>query len=154
MLFLLYVYREITRECMQGWDGGAKRGRERILSRLHTQHGAWHRDQPHYPEIMTWSEIKSLTFNWLSHLGGPGKCYFKRGQERPVLNTNLRMGHLNSTLYEVRKWVRWIWGEIPSPREGIWTETGACWNVPGIVKGTGGWNAVNEEEEVRGRSRA
>ena len=43
--------------------GGRGRGRERILSRLHTQHGAQHRAQSHDPEITASAEIKSQMLN-------------------------------------------------------------------------------------------
>ena len=51
-----------------------KRGegqRQRILSRLHAQRGAWHGAWFHDPVIMTWGEIKSQTFKWLSHPDTP-----------------------------------------------------------------------------------
>lgn len=42
--------------------------REReILSRLHTQHGVWHRARSHSPEVMTWAKIMtwvSCFTNW------------------------------------------------------------------------------------------
>ena len=44
-------------------------GAERILSRLHDQHGAWGRAASHNCELMPWDKIKSWTFNWLSHPG-------------------------------------------------------------------------------------
>ena len=46
---------------------GRGRGRERILSSLQAQHRAQLWAQSHNPEIVTWVEIKSGTFNWLSH---------------------------------------------------------------------------------------
>ena len=53
--------------------GGTQGKGERILSRLHSQHGAQWRAWSHNLEIMTWAEIKSWTLDWLSHpatLGG------------------------------------------------------------------------------------
>ena len=67
----MFIYFET--ESMQKWERGKER--ERIPSRLHTQHrvqrGAW----PHDLRITTWAEIKSQTLNWLSHPGAPRKCF-------------------------------------------------------------------------------
>ena len=56
--------RERERERESEWGRGRENGKERILSRLHTQHGAWFKAQSHDCEIMNWTDaslIKSPT---------------------------------------------------------------------------------------------
>ena len=61
------------------------REKERMLSRLHTQHRAWHRAPCKAPRgapsqdpgIMIWADIKSRTLNWLSHPGAPTNKRFQ-----------------------------------------------------------------------------
>ena len=70
---------------LTGWATHPEREREReggrVLSRLHTQHGAQCRTRPHDPEIMTWAEIKSQTLNWLNHPDTPQDLIFNVGQK-------------------------------------------------------------------------
>ena len=77
-LFILFVI-EREREKRESTNGrGAEwhRERERILSRLHVQHGdplgAWSQDHG----IMTWAEIKSQILHQLSHPGAPRQNLF------------------------------------------------------------------------------
>lgn len=56
---------------MSGGEGQREWERERVLSRLHTQHGAWRGAWSHDPGIVTWTQIKSQVFNKLSHPGAP-----------------------------------------------------------------------------------
>ena len=65
-LFILERVRE--RASMRG-RGGGEGGR--ISSRLQAECGARLGVQSHNPEIMTWTETKSLTFNRLCHPGTP-----------------------------------------------------------------------------------
>ena len=51
--------------------GGAEGERGKILSRPYTQCGAQCGAWSHYPEIMTWVEIKNQMLNWLSQQGTP-----------------------------------------------------------------------------------
>ena len=46
-----------------------EREREKIPSRIHTQHGAQHEAQSHDPGIVTWAEIKSGMLNPQTHRG-------------------------------------------------------------------------------------
>ena len=66
-VFFVY-FREA--ECESREERG-RRGRERILSRLHAQHRAPHAIVSHDSEIMTWAEIKNWMLNWLSQPGTP-----------------------------------------------------------------------------------
>ena len=70
--FVLFFKREGDSE----WWGAPEGEGERILSRLHTQHGAQHGTPSHDPEIMTWAEIKSWMLPFLFF-----KVYL-RGRER------------------------------------------------------------------------
>ena len=60
--------------CKQGEGQGE---RERISSRHHTVCGSRLRAQAYDPEIMTLAEIKSQTFNQLSHPGATNIKIFK-----------------------------------------------------------------------------
>ena len=51
--------------------------RDRILSKVHVQCRAWRRAGSHDSGIITWSEIKSWTLNWLNHPGTPVVLTFK-----------------------------------------------------------------------------
>lgn len=53
-----------------GWRDRGK-GRDRILSRLHSQCRVWPRAQSHNPDTIIWAEIKSQTPDQQSHLGTP-----------------------------------------------------------------------------------
>ena len=68
------------------WAGergrGKEKGRERILSRLHSQHRAQCGVQSHDREIMTWAKIESQTLNWLSHQASD---FFKKEQKYDFL---------------------------------------------------------------------
>ena len=46
-------------------------GRERILSRVSVQHGAWREAWSHDPGVMMWAKVKIWTLNQLSHPGAP-----------------------------------------------------------------------------------
>ena len=48
-----FFFSEREREKDEKAQGGEGRGKERILSRLHTQHGTQFRAQSYNPEIMT-----------------------------------------------------------------------------------------------------
>ena len=48
------------KEHAQMHGGRAEGDGERILSRPHAQHRAWHRAETHNREIMTWTEIQEL----------------------------------------------------------------------------------------------
>ena len=61
----------LLRGSESAWVDERGRGREIILSRLYTQHGARHGARSHDPGIMTWTEIKSQMLNWLIHPGAP-----------------------------------------------------------------------------------
>ena len=56
---------------MPKWGKGRERERERDQQASHYQFGAWCGLEPMNYEIMTWTEIKSWTLNWLSHPGTP-----------------------------------------------------------------------------------
>ena len=60
----------ITRIFLEGGKGRG-RGRERIWSRLHTQHSPWLGAWSYDSEIMTWAEIKSQILHRLSCPGAP-----------------------------------------------------------------------------------
>ena len=74
--------------------GERDRGRERIPSRLHTQHGARCGARSHDPGITTRAEIESQTLNPLSHPGAPlgqtFEWFFPRGVERSTQRPALR----------------------------------------------------------------
>ena len=61
---------------LRGWGRGRRWGRERNLSRLHTQHrdqcAAWF----HNSEIMTWAKVKSQVVNWLNYSGAPIVAFY------------------------------------------------------------------------------
>jgi len=59
LFFKDFIYL-FERECKQG------RSREREISRLRTERRAQCGAQSHNPEIMTWAEIKSQMFNWVT----------------------------------------------------------------------------------------
>ena len=63
-LFKKYLF-ILERESMSTEGKGRGKGRERLLSRLHAQHGAWLGAQSHNPEVMTWAETNSWALNWL-----------------------------------------------------------------------------------------
>ena len=74
-MYFLYFYYILfwERECVhtsrrgargKGGTRGRRRGKERLLSRLHTQHGAHCRTQSHHPEIMTSAKINRILRNW------------------------------------------------------------------------------------------
>ena len=71
----MYYLRERERDCTHKQGEGQKE-KGRISSRLHTQGRARHRAQSHNLEIMTWAEIKSQTFNQLSHPGAPSHLFW------------------------------------------------------------------------------
>ena len=64
---ITFFFRE--RECVCEGGGGAQRDRERIVSRLHTQHRVPTQGSISWLRIMTWTKTKSQTLNWLSHQG-------------------------------------------------------------------------------------
>lgn len=69
--FYLFILREIGKESKEGTEAEW----ERISGRHPTEYGACVRAQSHNPEIMSWVEIKSQLFNWLSHPGAPGNWF-------------------------------------------------------------------------------
>ena len=90
ILLCIYLKHRVSYEYIIGWifiylevlffkknylfilgEKGRRRGRERIPSRLPTEHRAQCRAQPHVPGIMTWVETKLRMLNWLSHPGAP-----------------------------------------------------------------------------------
>ena len=86
------------------WQGRVNRGRERILSNLHTQHRAQYRAWSHDPEIMTWVEIKSQALNHLSHPGAPEPIFI-------CTNTSIfKWGRSQQTF-----WACFSWLLIPLP---------------------------------------
>ena len=56
---------------------GKGRGVERDGGRLPAEHGALQGGQSQNPGIITWTEIKSHTLNWLKHPGTPRFDLFK-----------------------------------------------------------------------------
>ena len=67
----MYVFTYLESAWVEGGAEGEEEG-GKILSRLHTERGAWSWAQSHDPEIMTWAEFKSHGLNWLSHPGALG----------------------------------------------------------------------------------
>ena len=59
-------------------EGKREMERERISSRLPTEHGAWWGPGSRDPETVTWAETKSPSLNWQSHPGAPRKAAFIR----------------------------------------------------------------------------
>ena len=72
--YFFFFEKEIEKE---RWERGSERGREKILSKLHTQHGALNRALSHNCEIMTWGEIKSQMLNQLSRSVAPCHTIFQ-----------------------------------------------------------------------------
>ena len=87
VLLLLLIYFEKERKS----GGKRQRERERILSRLHTQHRAPCGARSHDTGITTSAEIKSQTLNRLSHAGAPGVSFLDQ-------RTQTRSSSSNSTL--------------------------------------------------------
>ena len=65
-LFFLSALKRFIYLLDRTWVTGGEE-RERISSRLLTEHGAWHGTWSHDPEIITWVQAKSQTLNWLSY---------------------------------------------------------------------------------------
>ena len=63
-------YYFLNSEHRHKWGWWEERERE-SQAKIHTQCRAQCWAPSHDPEIMTWTEIKNLTLNWLSHLGAP-----------------------------------------------------------------------------------
>lgn len=72
--YFFFFILEIEHEWGEGQGGEG----EKILSRLHAQHGPRHGARSHYPGIMTWAEIKSRIFHQLSHPGTLRKKLFDK----------------------------------------------------------------------------
>ena len=75
--FILFIYFERKRECVQAGEEQRERKREKIPSRLcttSTEPSA--RLKPTNCEIMTWAEIKSRMLNQLSYSGAPNHVSF------------------------------------------------------------------------------
>jgi len=70
-LFIIYLFiyerERVHVHTCANWGRDRGKGRKRISSRLHAQHGAQSQD----PETVTWSKIKSRMLNRLSHPGTP-----------------------------------------------------------------------------------
>ena len=68
---LLFIFFRLKKIRENASEGEGRIERERILSRLHAQCGAWHGTWSHDPGIMTLPEIKSQMLRQLSHPGAP-----------------------------------------------------------------------------------
>ena len=67
-------------------DGAEREGEKKLKQALQCQCRAWCRTQSHEAETVTWAEIKSPKFNWLSHPCAP-KLTFKQCIQRAMSTT-------------------------------------------------------------------
>ena len=115
-----------------------EREREKILSRCHTQCGAHHRARSHNPGIRTWAEIKSQTFNQLSHSGAPWHAHLmipfiwssRQNKSKVKKNQKLLWQKITKKDY---MWDFWEKRNILYPDKGIgYTGISICQNCTGI----------------------
>lgn len=70
---IYYFERERERQSASMWTSivGAEEERERILSRLYAEFGAWPGARSQEPEITTWADTKNQMLSWQSYSGAP-----------------------------------------------------------------------------------
>ena len=108
-----------------GRDRERETERERVLSRLHVQHGAWHKARANNPGIMTWSEIKSWALNRLSPRAP------QHSQIYPPFGVSVCFSVAIFNFLSILKWLEW---EVKRSGVGRRFTSPWCWILSIIMR--------------------